>query len=291
MAAPCGHTQVRDAFHNNDGSHTPVAAAVVVVAATALLLLHLLMRFLGPLLTALGLTGSVHDRPSSVGKLDAYIAQETHTAKSCLLANIGPDGAKSHGALVRTPRHHSPPRVVLIHLYSWTRDSALVFKLLIEDFVSGDDLSLRGLIDAYITAESLIQQTPNPSGAAGKDGLGEPKFNIDGSPFLRPWGRPQRGTKSTSSRDDAVVADQDVVSRRSSAARDRSDAVRRLVVGEWKLVLCGEVIVACHPIGSRLCRRQLEAIYIRPMGRDQLVVVLRGGGAAPVPSRGLFARV
>lgn len=191
MAAPCGHTQVRDAFHNNDGSHTPVAAAVVVVAATALLLLHLLMRFLGPLLTALGLTGSVHDRPSSVGKLDAYIAQETHTAKSCLLANIGPDGAKSHGALaglvVASPSTQNPD-----YLYSWTRDSALVFKLLIEDFVAGDDLSLRGLIDAYITAESLIQQTPNPSGAAGKDGLGEPKFNIDGSPFLRPWGRPQR---------------------------------------------------------------------------------------------------
>ncbi len=79
------------------------------------------------------------------------------------------------------------------YLYSWTRDSALVFKFLIEDFVSGDDLSLRGLIDAFITVESLIQQTSNPSGVAGKDGLDEPKFNIDGSPFLRPWGRPQRG--------------------------------------------------------------------------------------------------
>jgi hypothetical protein len=68
------------------------------------------MRFLEPLLTALGLTGSVQDRPtpSSVSSLDAYITKETHTAKSCLLANIGPDGAKSHGALVRTP---FPPRV------------------------------------------------------------------------------------------------------------------------------------------------------------------------------------
>ncbi|KAH9047688.1 glycoside hydrolase family 15 protein [Lactarius hengduanensis] len=154
------------------------------------------MRLL-PLLTALGLTGLVHDSdrpsslPNSVVKLDAYIAEETHTAKSCLLANIGPDGAKSHGALaglvIASPSTQNPD-----YLFSWTRDSALVFKLLIEDFVAGDDLSLRGLIDAYITVVSLLQQTSNPSGAAGKDGLGEPKFNIDGSPFLRPWGRPQR---------------------------------------------------------------------------------------------------
>ena len=72
------------------------------------------MRFLGPLLTALGLTGSVHDtvfdrQSTVVSTLDAYIAEETHTARSCLLDNIGPDGAKSHGALVRTPIP-SPPR-------------------------------------------------------------------------------------------------------------------------------------------------------------------------------------
>ena len=93
------------------------------------------------------------------------------------------------GLVIASPSTENPD-----YLYSWTRDSALVFKLLIEDFVLGGDLSLRGLIDAYITVQSRIQQTPNPSGAAGKDGLGEPKFNIDGSAFLHPWGRPQRGT-------------------------------------------------------------------------------------------------
>ena len=82
------------------------------------------------------------------------------------------------------------------YLYSWTRDSALVFKLLIEDFVSGDDPSLCGLIDAYISVEARIQQTSNPSGPAGKGGLGEPKFNIDGSAFTDSWGRPQRGANA-----------------------------------------------------------------------------------------------
>lgn len=68
------------------------------------------MRFLELLLMALGLTGLVHDRPSpspvrrdTISTLDAYITKEARTARSSLLANIGPDGAQSHGALVRTP--------------------------------------------------------------------------------------------------------------------------------------------------------------------------------------------
>ena len=65
------------------------------------------MRLLGSLLKALGLAGSVQepvqDRPSSASTLDGYIAKETHIASSGLLANIGPDGARSHGVLVRTP--------------------------------------------------------------------------------------------------------------------------------------------------------------------------------------------
>ncbi len=81
------------------------------------------------------------------------------------------------------------------YLYSWTRDSALVFNLLIEDFVSGDDPSLRRHIDAYISVETIIQQITNPSGPAGKSGLGEPKFHINGSAFAAPWGRPQRGVR------------------------------------------------------------------------------------------------
>ena len=59
--------------------------------------------------------------------------------------------------------------------------------------MSGDDSPLRRLIDAYISVEAIIQQITNPSGSAGKSGLGEPKFNINGSVFSAPWGRPQRG--------------------------------------------------------------------------------------------------
>jgi glucoamylase len=82
------------------------------------------------------------------------------------------------------------------YLYSWTRDSALVFKLFIGDFVSGDDPSLRSLIDAYLSVEATIQQTLNLSGPAGQGRLGEPKFNINGFTFTDPWGHLQQGANT-----------------------------------------------------------------------------------------------
>ncbi|KAI0270004.1 glucoamylase [Gloeopeniophorella convolvens] len=144
---------------------------------------------LASLFSALGLTGSVLEL--STTDVDAYVERETPAARAGLLANIGPDGAKSHGALaglvIASPSTHDPN-----YLYSWTRDSALVFKLLIEGLVSGDDPSFRGLVDAYVAVEARLQKTPNPSGPADQGGLGEPKFNINGTAFTSPWGRPQR---------------------------------------------------------------------------------------------------
>ena len=51
-------------------------------------------------LRSLGLTGSVFDLSTTIITVDTYIRKETPIAKSRLLANIGPDGINSHGALV-----------------------------------------------------------------------------------------------------------------------------------------------------------------------------------------------
>jgi glucoamylase len=64
-----------------------------------------------------------------------------------------------------------------------------VFKTLIDQYVSGQDTTLLNMIDTFITAEGKLQQVSNPSGTISSGGLGEPKFNIDGSAFTGPWGR------------------------------------------------------------------------------------------------------
>ncbi|KAI0069719.1 glucoamylase [Panus rudis PR-1116 ss-1] len=123
--------------------------------------------------------------------VDSYISSETPIAKSGLLANIGPDGSKSQGAkpgvVIASPSTSNPN-----YLYTWTRDSSLVFKYIIDQFTSGADTSLRGHIDNFVSAEKIIQQIPNPSGTVSTGGLGEPKFNIDLTAFTDSWGRPQR---------------------------------------------------------------------------------------------------
>ncbi|KAJ7758125.1 glycoside hydrolase family 15 protein [Mycena maculata] len=122
---------------------------------------------------------------TSVG---SYIATESPIAKAGLLANIGADGSKSSGALsgvvIASPNTVNPD-----YLYSWVRDSSLVFKLIIDQFTTGADTTLLGLIQDFITAESTLQQVSNPSGTVETGGLGEPKFNINETAFTGAWGR------------------------------------------------------------------------------------------------------
>jgi glucoamylase len=140
------------------------------------------------LASVIGLVGTSISQPTNAS---SYFTAESPIAKAGLLANIGPNGAKSSGAkagiVIASPSTTNPD-----YLFSWVRDSSLVFKVIADQFSRGEDDSLRGQIDNFFAAESALQQVSNPSGAVNTGGLGEPKFNIDGSAFTGSWGRPQR---------------------------------------------------------------------------------------------------
>lgn len=68
--------------------------------------------------------------------------------------------------------------------YTWTRDSALVFKALVDTFISSSySASLQQEIENYISSQAGLQTVSNPSGGLSSGGLGEPKFNADKSAF------------------------------------------------------------------------------------------------------------
>jgi len=92
------------------------------------------------------------------------------------------------GIVIASPNTDNPN-----YLYTWVRDSSLVFKVIADQFTRGQDDSLRSQIDNFVAAEAALQQVSNPSGSLKTGGLGEPKFNIDGSAYTESWGRPQRG--------------------------------------------------------------------------------------------------
>lgn len=76
--------------------------------------------------------------------------------------------------------------------FTWSRDSSLTMKLLIDNFIAGDKF-LQPLIEDYIFAQAKLQKVKNPSGGLADGlGLGEPKFEANGTAFTGAWGRPQR---------------------------------------------------------------------------------------------------
>ncbi|RDB14710.1 hypothetical protein Hypma_016313 [Hypsizygus marmoreus] len=148
---------------------------------------HLRMRL--AIFSAVGLWAS--GVLTQLAVVDQYVTKEAPIAKAGVLANIGSKGSRSAGAkpgvVIASPSTQDPD-----YLYTWTRDSSLVFKNIIDQYTLGQDNTLRSLIDDFVGAETILQQVSNPSGTVLTGGLGEPKFKISLEPFTDGWGRPQR---------------------------------------------------------------------------------------------------
>ncbi|KAJ5131642.1 hypothetical protein N7448_005800 [Penicillium atrosanguineum] len=126
----------------------------------------------------------------ATSSLDTWLASETAVARQGILDNIGAGGAYAAsakaGIVIASPSTDSPD-----YYYTWTRDSALTLKVMIDLFKNGDT-ELLDVIEEYISAQAYLQTVSNPSGSLSSGGLGEPKFNVDETAFTGSWGRPQR---------------------------------------------------------------------------------------------------
>jgi glucoamylase len=95
---------------------------------------------------------------------------------------------RQSGIVIGSPNTKDPN-----YLFTWVRDSSLVFKVIVDQYTSERDSSLQGQITNFTIAEAELQQRSNPSGNVSTGGLGEPKFNIDETAYTGSWDRPQRG--------------------------------------------------------------------------------------------------
>ncbi|KAF7869951.1 hypothetical protein EAF04_004735 [Stromatinia cepivora] len=134
---------------------------------------------------------SPRDSDASYNNLNSFIASERKIALQGVLNNIGPDGSKVSGAgnyVVASPSKANPD-----YFYTWTRDSALTLKMIVDEFIFGNS-ALQPQIEKYVKAQAILQTVTNPSGTLLYDGLGlgEPKYKVDGTQFNGAWGRPQR---------------------------------------------------------------------------------------------------
>ena len=116
--------------------------------------------------------------------LEQWLPRQEKVALKNLLRNISPPGA-AKGAVVASPSQINPN-----YWYNWVRDAALVMSFIVEQYRNTGDPNQKSyyldLIWDYIDFSRTNQLTATPSG-----GPGEPKFNVDGTVFMGPWGRPQ----------------------------------------------------------------------------------------------------
>ncbi|RKP10852.1 Six-hairpin glycosidase-like protein [Thamnocephalis sphaerospora] len=85
-----------------------------------------------------------------------------------------------NGAIYASPSRNDPD-----YYYFWTRDGALTMDAL-APYLKSDPATYEDMFERFTNFTIKIQATPNPS-----NGVGEPKFNMDGSAFTGHWGRPQ----------------------------------------------------------------------------------------------------
>ncbi|KAK3387233.1 glucan 1, 4-alpha-glucosidase [Podospora didyma] len=144
--------------------------------------------------TVLGRVDTVARREAEILKrdVDSLIATETPIAWRNLLCNIGSSGCAASGAasgaVVASPSKSDPD-----YWYTWTRDSALVLKGIVDSFVNTYDANLQTQIHNYVISQAKLQSVSNPSGSFSNGaGLGEPKFLVNLQQFTGEWGRPQR---------------------------------------------------------------------------------------------------
>jgi glucoamylase len=116
--------------------------------------------------------------------LDEWLQKQSNLSAEKLFANVSPSGAAA-GAIIASPSRTSPD-----YYFHWIRDAALVMDVVLRVYEREVDpqkkSNLEKIISDYVGFSRKLQLTSNRSG-----GLGEPKFNVDGSAFHEEWGRPQ----------------------------------------------------------------------------------------------------
>ncbi len=119
----------------------------------------------------------------------AWMDDQASRSKAYLLDNIAPPGA-AKGSVVASPSRQNPD-----YFYHWIRDAALVMDAIVTSYLKEADSGEKALheqrLKDYVRFSRQNQTTANPSDYEVSGGMGEPKFEADGTAYQRGWGRPQ----------------------------------------------------------------------------------------------------
>ena len=116
------------------------------------------------------------------GDFQTWLGTQQTASIQKMLANVSPAGTKA-GVVVASPQQTAPN-----YYFHWTRDAALTMNTVFKLYQRSQGTEQKRYFDdlvAYARFTRENQLTPSRSG------LGEPKWNVDGSAFGYDWCRPQ----------------------------------------------------------------------------------------------------
>ncbi len=114
--------------------------------------------------------------------LGEWLKSEKSFATERMLKNISPADAVP-GVVVASPSKDNPN-----YYFHWIRDASLTMDQVVFLYANSREAkraTYQGMIEDFVAL--TLRQQKNP----GKEGLGEPRYLIDGSADTLPWGRPQ----------------------------------------------------------------------------------------------------
>jgi len=124
--------------------------------------------------------------PVAFDDLQDWITNEAEFGNHKIFDQLGPTAGAGEGLVIAAPSKRHPN-----YFYTWTRDSAIVTGSIMNRLLTGEN-ELEEAMRLYAYSQAGLQKTCNPSGCPATGGLGEPKFNVDGTAYTDDWGRPQR---------------------------------------------------------------------------------------------------
>ncbi len=126
--------------------------------------------------------------PVRAESLDSWVHNQAEQSRSKLLSNVSPVGGAPGSVSAAAP-------IFASYFSHWIRDAGLVMNVVTSLYEKSsnkaDQLGYFKMLNDYIVFSRQNQLTPNRSGNPSDTGLGEPKFNMDGTAWNNDWGRPQ----------------------------------------------------------------------------------------------------
>ncbi len=120
--------------------------------------------------------------------VEQWLDSELSHSLGKIFRNISPYDARP-GAVIAAQTRHNPN-----YYFHWVRDAALTAEALLEKYRYNVKVGMARTQEQGIIKRKLMEYfefSEHIQNVRAIEGLGEPKFHVDGSAYNEPWGRPQ----------------------------------------------------------------------------------------------------